>query len=291
LSLPRIYIILPVHNRKLKTLKFVECLLAQSYSDYQLILVDDGSTDGSADEVVSKIPGTVVIRGNGNWWWAGCLQQGYNWLKQNNTNSDDVVLLVNDDTEFDSDFFKNAVEILGQNKKTLVKSLSLDLETKAISDGYIHADLKKLKFTETDDINLANCTSTRGLFLTIADFFEIGGFIPDKLPHYLSDYEFTIRAFRKGFKILTDKNLFLIADFKSTGIQKIQGLTFGKYVTNLFSYRNAGHPVHWINFISITSESWFYKYKNIVKVILWTIENFFISIIKSLSLRKEKGQA
>jgi GT2 family glycosyltransferase len=283
-----IYIILPVYNRKGKTLMFVECLLSQTYKDYQLILIDDGSTDGTSDDVFLKMPEAVIIKGNGNWWWAGSLQQGYNWLKQNQTNPNDLILLINDDTEFDPNFLEEALRIVRQNERTLVKSLARDNETMKFSDGYIHADLKKLKFTETDDISQANCTSTRGLFCRVADFFEIGGFVPDKLPHYLSDYEYTIRAYRMGFKIITDKKLYLYADFKSTGIQNNKGLAFSRYVKNLFSYRNAGHPGHWINFICITSENWFYKYINILKVILWAINNLLISIIKSFSLLKEK---
>ncbi|MCK5537931.1 MAG: glycosyltransferase family 2 protein, partial [Bacteroidales bacterium] len=38
-----IYIILPVHNRKKITEKFIKCLVKQTYQDFKLILVDDGS--------------------------------------------------------------------------------------------------------------------------------------------------------------------------------------------------------------------------------------------------------
>ena len=42
-----IHIIVPVHNRSNITNKFADCLLRQTYQNYNFILVDDGSTDDS----------------------------------------------------------------------------------------------------------------------------------------------------------------------------------------------------------------------------------------------------
>ena len=70
----KIYILLPVHNRKEITRGFVECLKAQTFQDYRLVLIDDGSNDGTADMVKESIPSVTVLRGIGDWWWAGSLQ-------------------------------------------------------------------------------------------------------------------------------------------------------------------------------------------------------------------------
>ena len=78
----KVYIILPVCNRRNITQKFVECLKSQTYTNYHLILVDDGSIDGTEEMVRSQIESLTVIKGNGNWWWAGGLQQGVDWLKE-----------------------------------------------------------------------------------------------------------------------------------------------------------------------------------------------------------------
>ena len=43
----RFSVIVPVYNAKRYLRKCVESVCAQSYSDWELILVDDGSTDGS----------------------------------------------------------------------------------------------------------------------------------------------------------------------------------------------------------------------------------------------------
>ena len=69
-----IYIILPVHNRKVTTEKFIKSLVAQTYKEFKLILVDDGSTDGTDKMVLSYIPDGIILKGDGNLWWAGGLQ-------------------------------------------------------------------------------------------------------------------------------------------------------------------------------------------------------------------------
>jgi hypothetical protein len=51
----------------------------------------------------------TVLKGTGEWWWTGSLQQGCNWLKERNVSPSDMVLIINDDTEFGPDFLNTAV--------------------------------------------------------------------------------------------------------------------------------------------------------------------------------------
>jgi len=51
----RIYILLPVHNRKEITEKFINCLNRQTFNNYQLVLIDDGCIDGTVDMIKSKV--------------------------------------------------------------------------------------------------------------------------------------------------------------------------------------------------------------------------------------------
>ena len=99
-----IYVITAVHNRYKITEKFIDVLLKQSYKDITLILVDDGSTDGTDKMALSKMPNTQIIYGNGNLWWGGALHKAYLWVKKNlNNKRDDYVMFANDDTEFDEE--------------------------------------------------------------------------------------------------------------------------------------------------------------------------------------------
>jgi hypothetical protein len=95
-----VYVLTPVHDRKALTERFLRCLIDQTDRDYHLVLVDDGSRDGTAEMARSMIPSATIIRGSGNWWWAGSLEQARRWLLRQPSRPGDLVLIANDDTTF-----------------------------------------------------------------------------------------------------------------------------------------------------------------------------------------------
>ncbi|MFK8011404.1 MAG: glycosyltransferase family 2 protein, partial [Marinicellaceae bacterium] len=90
-------ILLPVHNRRQITERFIQCLEVQSYLNYRLILIDDGSIDGTDQMVKSRIGNSEIIKGDGDWWWAGSLQKGIDWLEQRQVSDTEIVMFANDD--------------------------------------------------------------------------------------------------------------------------------------------------------------------------------------------------
>ena len=53
----KVTIIIPVYNNECFLHKCIDSLLAQTYTDFELLLIDDGSTDGSGricDEYAGK---------------------------------------------------------------------------------------------------------------------------------------------------------------------------------------------------------------------------------------------
>ena len=59
---PRIAVVLPVHNRRLVVQRAIDSVLRQDLTDFELVIVDDGSMDGSAD-VVADIRHQRATRG------------------------------------------------------------------------------------------------------------------------------------------------------------------------------------------------------------------------------------
>ena len=98
-----VYAVTAVHNRYKITEAFVNHLLSQTYTEIKLVLVDDGSADGTADMVKSLMPDAVILKGDGNLWWGGGLHKAYKWLKDNAADGD-VIWFANDDTDFAADY-------------------------------------------------------------------------------------------------------------------------------------------------------------------------------------------
>ena len=59
---PRVSIILPTFNRGDVIRRAIDSVLAQSFTDWELVIIDDGSSDGTADAVSGIDPRIVVVR-------------------------------------------------------------------------------------------------------------------------------------------------------------------------------------------------------------------------------------
>jgi GT2 family glycosyltransferase len=251
----KIHVLLPVHNRRETTRRFVECLRAQTYQNYQLILIDDGSNDGTAQMVLEAIPGATVIRGTGAWWWAGSLQQGLDRVRKLNPAPSDVVLFINDDVAFEADFLSAGVGILRENRDCLLLARIHDPESGSILETGVHADVRHLSFVTATQPDRINCLSTRGLFARWSDVERTGDFHPRVLPHYLSDYEWTMRASRRGIRCITDRRLVLDSPNKGASghwdFTKVDDLR--EYLKLVFSHRSHANPLYWSVFVLLAS--------------------------------------
>ncbi|WNJ16403.1 glycosyltransferase [Pontibacter sp. G13] len=254
--IPACYILLPVHNRKAHTEQFVLCLSEQIRQDFHLLLIDDGSTDGTAERIAEILAPNqlTVIRGKGDWYWGGGLDQGYKWLKKNQISPDQVVLLINDDSEVPSDFLSKGIELVAKHPDTLIQATTISLQNENDIRGGLHMDWANYHLSFAKSNHELNCLNTRGLFLTWESFDRIGGFYPGVLRHYRSDIEFTLRARRKGLKLMVSPELKLVADLDATGIRELDtNLPFSKYLKLLFSRRSSLNPLMHTGFILLSS--------------------------------------
>ena len=265
-----IYILLPVHNRHELTRDFIDCLVAQTCQNYHLVLIDDGSTDGTEQMVRERVEDLTVIRGNGDWWWAGSLQQGFNFLKKRGLSQDDYVLIINDDVVFGKEFLAKGISILDKNKLTLLLAQFQDEDNSPPQETGLHIDLKKLTFSPPSSSSDINCLSTRGLFLKWGDFENIGGFHPTLLPHFFSDYEFTIRAHKKGYRCLTSSEVTLSTESLAKGKLQIDYSSYFRLWRSLFSKKAIYNPIYQISFVFLVCPvKWIPR--NLLKVIYTTL--------------------
>jgi GT2 family glycosyltransferase len=248
-----VYVLTPVHDRKALTERFLRCLIDQTDRDYHLVLVDDGSRDGTAEMARSMIPSATIIRGSGNWWWAGSLEQARRWLLRQPSRPGDLVLIANDDTTFEADFLASARRAMGDADRTMLLARPYSALTGMPGGIGVHVNWRSLTFRPASTPEEIDCFSTRGLFLRRADFVALGAFHTRLLPHYLSDYEFTLRAARRGFRLRTDPSVRLVMDETTTGIRKRDRRSVGAYLRSVLTIRATKNPVYWSTFVILAS--------------------------------------
>lgn len=275
-----VYILLPVHNRKEITLHFINSLVQQDYIKYHLILIDDGSSDGTDKAVFDKVSNLSIIRGNGNLWWAGGLQKGIDFLKKFVISRNDIILFINDDACIPKNFLKTGVLQIINRKNTIVRATQYCDKTKQLINKGITYIPDRLLFEQSEfskDVNIAN---SNGLFIKWEDVLNIGDFKPKLLPHYLSDYEYTYRAYRKGYTIFVDPGLKLYLNRETTGFHSPNIFTLPQYIKTIFSKKSANNPIYLSVFVLLTSQS-----KNWTKLLSKIWKSIIGQIYKRISYK------
>ncbi len=211
MSTPTVYILLPVYNRKNITQKFLTCLKKQTYTNYHLIVIDDGSVDHTSEMVQQEMQGKryTIITGRGAWWWAGSLQQGIKKLSALTLSPNDIIVMINDDTEIDKRFLEKGVKLLEKYKKTLIvaRCVSKYKGPQAVNAVIFDPTYSLYAIEPVSYAQAVNSLTTRGLFLRWKDVGVIGPFHPTLLPQWHADLEYTIRASRKGYRLMVARKL------------------------------------------------------------------------------------
>lgn len=71
------WIVIPVHNRRALTLACVQHLdTIGAFESAHVLVVDDGSTDGTAAALRAQFPQVEILSGNGDLWWTGAIAAG-----------------------------------------------------------------------------------------------------------------------------------------------------------------------------------------------------------------------
>ena len=261
-----IWVVLPVHNRIACARSFVACLKQQTETDFTLLLVDDGSTDGTAEFVLEQLPGSVVLRGDGNLWWGGSLDKAFRYLKRH-ARPDDIALMINDDVTFNPYFLAIGAEAVKAGSNTLILAECYSQDGKELLDRGLLVGWKTpfkggALFRQVEDGEEPQVFSTRGLFLKMSDWAHIGGFHAVLLPHYFSDYEFTIRAHKMGYQLRTLPELKVCLDQTTSGKRQLASGVMEFLYDTLINKRYPTNVVYKISFLFLCCDPK-YLFRNI----------------------------
>ncbi|HLI49173.1 MAG TPA: glycosyltransferase family 2 protein [Chthonomonas sp.] len=205
-TLPVIGIVLVNYNGGSYLPACLQSLTAVVYPSVKIVLVDNASTDGSADWVAANYPDIHLIRLPENTGITGGNEAGIMWCLEQQC---DYVLLLNNDTEVDSHFLTHLVEAAEPDTIIVPKILYYD-DPKRINNHFgdfdywrgVHRDFfyNRLDNERTSQIVYGKMTSTCAALFPRALLERVGTYDAAYFI-YCDDTDLITRAVSLGAKV------------------------------------------------------------------------------------------
>ena len=201
-------VVLTVHNRREKTLACLGALHDSAPAGVRMdvVLVDDGSSDGTADAVRSAYPMTRIIVGTGDLFWNQGMRLG---LGRASALGADALVWLNDDTYLDPDALGRLLAAAAREPDAdfVLAATVRDPDSGAVSyGGRVRSRwINPLHFDELlrpDSELTIDCEAFNGnLVLVPMTVFERVGNLADAFRHERGDIEYGMRARSMGVRV------------------------------------------------------------------------------------------
>ena len=252
---PTIFVVIPVFNRFELTKECLNSLLAQTYAPLCPIVVDGGSTDGTAEYLREHYPQVVLLQGERELWWGGAMQLGIDYCLRHSRRQDDMLLMMNNDTLVERDYVEILVRV-SRERNAAISGLIVDSrDSSHILDAGEFVDWKTYSFPVKTVIDpgenfceRVDLLSGRGTLVPLSMVRQAGNVNADRFPHYIADCEFFCRLKRHGFRLGVTYEAVIRSHVEETGLftNKSGLLTFLQAWKALFSVRSMDNVRnHW----------------------------------------------
>jgi GT2 family glycosyltransferase len=206
----RIAALLTCYNRKPKTLASLAALFNQQLTNevkIDVYLVDDGSTDGTAEAVAEFYPQVKILQGDGSLFWNGGMRLAF---AQAIKSDYDYYLWLNDDTILDPNALNTLLEtiqtlrIQGENR-AIVAGSTRDPNTATLTYGGVvrRSPWRPLKFDLVEpEEQVKRCDTINGNCVLIPrEVVQVVGNLDPAFTHYAGDWDYGLRARQQGCSV------------------------------------------------------------------------------------------
>ncbi|HUC80408.1 MAG TPA: glycosyltransferase family A protein [Flavisolibacter sp.] len=201
---PFISVVIPCYNDGKYLPETIEKLSAQTYQHFEIIIVNDGSTEGETIRVLNEINDpriSVLHKANGR--MSSARNYGANHSRG------ELIAALDADDYFHPEFFEKAVQILKDDQKVGVVTSYIQM----------FGEFKKVaKPRGGYDLNFLFSNQCPACAVVRKDIWmDVGGY-DESMKYGYEDWEFYIRITQKGWKIhvIPEKLLFYRQTKKST---------------------------------------------------------------------------
>jgi len=192
---PSVYILIPVHNRKAVTLTCLETLQHHGDLDrYHAVVIDDGSTDGTAEVIQTQFPQVTILKGDGNLWWTGAMCLGMEYAVQQDC---EAVIWLNDDCLPTPGSLAAMYRASQQQGNAMIGAACYTGEAPTLKPT--GAKGRTPIYAQPGDVVSVDEMSGHCVYIPRAVMDAIGFPNVRRFPHYHGDSSYSLRATRSGF--------------------------------------------------------------------------------------------
>lgn len=264
-----IWIVIPVHNRRDQIIRCIKYLKMQTFKNFNIVVYDDGSTDGTSEAIKLEYPDVYLLKGDGNYWWSKSVNACVDFALKDPAAK--FILTLNDDLIIEKEYINELLKCAREHPKTIIGSLVVDINnpSSVIDSGLIwnkwlakyHFNTKRYgcEVGKYNGVLETSMLSGRGTLIPCEVFRDIGLYDSSHMPQYAADQDFSLRATREGYELLICCSATVKSEKDKTGL----GLVYNAPNLKIFGQ----------SFFSIKSPNWlksrfFFTWKNVPKLYL-----------------------
>jgi GT2 family glycosyltransferase len=202
--MPFVSIVVPTHNRRSALTRCVESILRSDYDQFEVVVVDDGSTDGTSDQISKRFPNISLIRLEK----IGLVSQARNTGAKRSKG--DLVYFVDDDNVVDPCAVTELVKALSDNPDVGIAGPIMyylrepeQVWCSGVSRNYWTSTTR---FSTLRPNGSTDCYQTEDIpnsFMVRRQVFDnVGYFDEDLFAQHMEEADFCQRAKQKGYRVV-----------------------------------------------------------------------------------------
>lgn len=206
---PTVAAVLTCFNRRDQTLACLDSLggsARRADVDLQVVVVDDGSRDGTAGAVRKAFPAATLIVGDGSLYWCRGMHRG---MVEALGHDPDFVLWLNDDTVLDDDALPHLLReqrrlTLQRGRPVLMVGATSDAEGRLTYGGDVHdGGWHRFKYRRVGGgPEPVRCDAMNGNCVLIPrEVLRKVGNLDPAFEHAMGDTDYALRARAAGFEV------------------------------------------------------------------------------------------
>ena len=246
---PLVSVVIPTYNRREDLRVCLESVFAQNYAQYEVLVIDDSSNDGTKEMIKANFPAVVYVEKHQRTGVSGTKNLGINrshgqyvWFLDSDAQVPNSSVMENFVSIFEMDDSIGSaggemIDVGGNRYLRIFRILNNELRflISEIDDSF--------KLKQVEWLTTCNCFVRRALLI------EIGGF-EEEYFYCCEDSELSMRIRKLGYRIVVDPGVFVlhkrsnvsrVANYKLFHVNRIRFLikSYGPFILPLLPFIEA----------------------------------------------------